>query len=86
MSTAWPRQAESSTKLNLDRQWKAKDTSTVPHLTQKVNYDVVLIRTVKFHCVRAISYLPPKLYLKSGRKQPLPVLRPCYMEYLHTEL
>lgn len=34
-----------STKLNLDRQRKARDTSTMPHPTQKVNDDVGRIRT-----------------------------------------
>lgn len=50
----------SSAKLNRGRQQKARDTSTMPLLTQKVNYDVGLIRTVKFQLIQAISYLCPR--------------------------
>lgn len=56
MSTAWLLCAK---LVNLDRQRKARDTSTMLHLTQKVNYDVGRIRTVKFQLIQAISYLCP---------------------------
>lgn len=68
----------SSIKLNPHRQWKARDTSPMPHLTRKVNYDVGLIITVKFQLIQVISYLRQKL-------DPLPVARTCYMENLPTK-
>lgn len=72
-----------STKLNLNRWWKARDMSTMPHLTQKVNYDVGLIRTVKF---QAVSYLCPNISRVSKHQILLWTnnLYPCYPEHLYT--